>query len=233
MSSNPEQIPTYNVALLNAALAEISGARGRQTTLEARRPGLAIIDPQQIFLNRESPACVPDCESVTSNILLLAKIFRAADRPVVVTRHVENEGAERGTNPLFFLRVLTQNDPLSEIIPQLIDHQNADQATDLVITKNRHDAFSHGLPEILKDIDVLFLAGVKTPLCVLATATGLARYGITPAVVADACAARNPADHIAALRCLAAGHSWILTTAEVTDYMKKSVPATNRDRRHG
>jgi nicotinamidase-related amidase len=189
----------------------VAGLRGRRGVLLTTAPGLIIVDAQRIFLDRESPAVLRRAEAVTARLLLLAAVFRARGRPVVFTRHVETPSMARGTVPSFFPRPITDDDPLSAIISGLAGHVRADN----LLVKDRHDAFSRGLPQILGGVDVLFIAGAQTPLCVLSTALGLARHGIVPAAIHDACAARDPRAHDAAIRCLAAGHAHVRTTDEV------------------
>lgn len=176
----------------------------------SRRPGLVVIDAQRIFLDPASPACVMDAENVAGNLARLTEGFRSAGLPVLFTRHLEPASGPRGTNPLFFPRPLVEHDPLSALTPRIHDLA----ITSEILVKDRHDAFSHGLPESLTGTGILFLAGVRTGLCVLSTALGLARHRIVPVVVADACADRHPAIHEAALRCLSAGHAHVRTTGE-------------------
>jgi len=189
--------------------------RGRHIEFAVRRPGLAIIDAQRIFLDPISPARLHGSDHVMANVLLLAATFRAMDLPVVFTRHIERPDRPRGTIPEFFPRPLTPDDPLSEMMPGLSGHMKDGQP----LEKCRHDAFCDGIPDVLAGVDVLFVAGVQTNLCILSTALGLARHSIVPVVVSDACAARERADHCAAIRCLGSGHAFIRTTDETLRFL--------------
>lgn len=189
--------------------------RGRRHDLSIRRPGLAVIDAQRIFLDPISPARLPGSDQVMANILLLAATFRALKLPIVFTRHIEAPDQPRGTIPEFFKRPLTPDDPLSEMMPGLSGH-----LTDgMPISKSRHDAFADGIPDALAQVEVLFVAGVQTNLCILSTALGLARHRIVPVVISDACAARDRADHCAAIRCLGSGHAFIRTADETLRFL--------------
>ena len=72
-----------------------------------------------------------------------------------------------------------------------------------------------GLVRRAAGCDALVLAGVQTPLCVLATALDAARTPLVPVVAADACAARTAAEHEAALRVLSCGHAHVATIDEI------------------
>lgn len=194
---------------------DLSCTRSRTEPLPDGPAGLVIIDPQRLFLDPASPICVPDADRTTANILKIAGIFMKSNLPIVATRHLEDD--MRGTNPVLFPRALTSLDPMSNLIAGLNDACSSGKIP--IREKNSHDAFSSGLPVELENVDILFMAGVLTPLCVLATAIGLARHGIFPVVIFDACAAKTAADHHAALRCLAAGHAWLRTTEETADFL--------------
>ncbi len=177
------------------------------------RAGLVVIDAQRLFLDPLSPARVTDPESVISNSRLLASLFLTLGLPVLFTRHVEPDTAPRGTLAEFFPHPLSPSDPMSVLAPDF------DDLTPLTATmdKDSHDAFSRGLHPSFTNVTTLYLTGVRTPLCVLATALGLARFGITPVVVHDACSARFRSDHDAALRCLLTGHARVRCTAEAME----------------
>ncbi len=200
------------------AYTGLEDLRGRKALLEIRRPALAVIDAQRIFLDPASPACLPDADRVVSGIASLVRIFRARKLPVVFTRHIESVTGPRGTISTFFPRPLAADDPLSEFPESIATMTHAGES----FIKSGHDAFCETLPEGVAGSDALFLAGVQTPLCVLATALGLARRHIVPIVIADACAARDEVSHVAAIRCLGAGHAHIRFLREVPEILDSS-----------
>jgi len=195
------------------AYACLDGIRGRSAPLLASSPALIVIDPQRLFLDRSSPACLPDAESVVSNIAQLVEIFRQRNLSIVFTRHAEPADGQRGTFADFFPRALTAADPLSAIVPSIANLIRPGE----LITKSRHEAIGAEMPAGLKDSDAIFMAGVQTHLCVMASAICLGARGILPVIVADACGARDVETHFSALLCLGSGHAHIRYLREIAE----------------
>lgn len=190
----------------------IDGLRGRRVPFGFKRPGLAVIDVQGIFVSETSPSYIPAWNAVASNVLGLIREFDRRKLPVVLTRHVHKTGDDGGVLGHFFGgKLILAEDRLSEIPPEV----QACASSPVIWKKDRHDCFSAGLPGVFSEVDSLVVAGVQLPLCVAATATGLARHGVVPVVAADACAARDEGSHLATLRVLACGHSHVMSVSEI------------------
>lgn len=63
--------------------------------------------------------------------------------------------------------------------------------------------------------DQVVVAGIESHVCVLQTVLGLKEAGFNPAVVADACASRDPANYQAAMARMAAGGAEVATVEMV------------------
>jgi nicotinamidase-related amidase len=194
------------------ALPFLNHARGRRELPELDRAALVLVDLQRLFVDPASPAWVRGWEETAPRARRLARACAARGWTVAATRHVHSAGDDGGVMGCFFERLQRDGDVMSELLPELCDW-----APDLsVVSKARFSALSEpSVAAAAEEAGVVLLAGVQTHLCVLASALDAASRGVTPVVVADACAARTEALHQSALRVLAAGHSYVATVDEV------------------
>ncbi len=199
--------------VLASITAALEGTRGRRPLPGLNRAALVLLDLQRIFVDRASPAFLPAWPAVEPNARRLAATFRAAGRPVIMTRHVHPPSDPGGTLVHFFGRLLTADDPLSGL------HGSWEPGPqDVVVDKPRHSAFERStLAETLAQIecDVVVLAGVQAHLCVLATAVEAGSHDLLPVVALDAVAAPSLALHTSSLRALSGGLAWIATVDEI------------------
>lgn len=191
-------------------MLELAGLRGRRISVPPGRTALIVIDPQVIFIDPHSPACLASWSAVAPNVVMLVKTFVERKLPVAITRHLDVSSVNRSTE-LFFPRRITRDDPLSEIAPAFTEFLPFVE----VVEKSKFQAPVDRLLSVLNRCDNVVVTGVQAQLCVLATVLGLGAAGIIPVVVADGIAAPGIQDHIAALRVMAAGHACILTAEEV------------------
>ncbi len=190
----------------------LKGRRGRRDFADLTRPVLVLVDLQRLFCEPDSPAYLSGWSEAAPRALELARAFLGAGWPVLATRHGHQPDDEGALIGRFFGRLLASDDPLAGLLPALESLVPAEA----VYLKDRHSIFcSAPLVERLRGHDALVLAGVQTPLCVLASALDAPRFGLTPVVAADATAARGDAEHLAALTCLAEGHAQVATVAEI------------------
>lgn len=197
-------------------LQELARHRGRRPFDDLRRPGLVVLDAQLLFCDPGSPAFVRAWPDAAPRVARLAAAFLEANLPVVFTRHCHPADDAGGLIARFFGRLQRAHDPLVALLPEL----EPLWARAAVVDKARHSAFSQQrVAQLLAGCDSVALCGVQTPLCVLASAVDAARVGLTPLVVADACAARDADDHRAALRSLACGHAHICSAAELLGHL--------------
>jgi len=193
-------------------LTSPEASRGRQPFFDLRRPGLVVLDAQRLFCEPGAPVWLPGWAEAEPRAQRLAEAFLDRGRPVVFTRHAHPEDDDGGLIARLFGRMLRAGDPWSALLPAL----EPLRSRALVVDKARHSALSApAVAEALAGCDALVLAGVQTPLCVLATALDAARTPLVPVVAADACAARTAAEHEAALRVLSCGHAHVATIDEI------------------
>ena len=190
-------------------LKGLEGSRGRRSAVRPGRCALVLIDLQKIFTDPSSPAFVPSWPAISVNVLKLVRIFSERKLPVVATRHIHRNSS--GVIGNFFKRPLTASDPLSE----LDDFASRLSGDTQGIEKDTFAAFADGLPYSLEGVDVVIVCGVQTQRCVLATAIDLHRFGKTPIVLVDGCAAQDEERHLHALEILSDGHAHLATTDEV------------------
>jgi nicotinamidase-related amidase len=186
-------------------------ARGRGPLPALDDAALVLVDLQEIFCSKKSPAFVVSWPAAARRAFSLAETFIGRGLPVIVTRHVHRTAADGAVLRHFFGHVLTDEDPLSALIPAA----RALIPPAVLHEKAAHACFAGSVPAALSGRRYAVLAGVQTQLCVLATAVDLARLGIVTVVAADACAAPRMEDHAAALRVLASGHAHVSKTAAV------------------
>jgi len=188
---------------------------------------LLLVDLQALFTAPNSPARLAGWPAAKIGCLQLLATARKLGRPVLWTRHVHPPDDRDSAIEHFFGRLITSQDPLSEIGPDCRPEQD-----EPVIEKARHSAFwNTDLQERLRNqgVDTLVIAGVQTALCVLATAADANSRDIVPVVVADACAAKRIEEHDAAVTALASGLAHVTDTAEiVTAWNNQNHPALAR-----
>jgi nicotinamidase-related amidase len=212
--------PSYSDIYLSQLLQSLKGTRGRQPIAGLRRPGLVVLDLQRLFADPQSPAFLPHWLECQPRCFKLIEAFLHAGRPVIFTRHVHGPDDDGFLIGRFFGRLQRSDDPLSELISDVRSWASCA----FVVDKDRHSALLQ--PEVaerLTGCDSIVLTGLQTPLCVLATALDAPRLRLVPVVVMDATAARTQELHLAALRCLAAGHAYVATMQEVFDFLQRTV----------
>jgi nicotinamidase-related amidase len=203
---------TNSERVLGSITAALRGTRGRRSLPDLSGAALVLLDLQRVFVDPDSPAFLPAWPTVEPQARRLAAAFRAAHRPVVMTRHVHDPGDEGGTLSHFFGRLLTADDPLSELSPSWEPGPQ-----DTVIDKPRHSAFARStLTDVLGEARVVVLAGVQAHLCVLATAVEAGSRDLLPVVALDAIAAPSLGQHTATLVALSGGLAWLATVDEIT-----------------
>ena len=177
------------------------------------RAALLVVDMQEFFLDRRSPAYLPPGRAALLNTRRLVEAFRRAGRPVLFTLHAHADpGRDGGLMAAWWDRLCVAGSPGARIAPVL-------EAPDCdVYRKTGYSAFSN--PDLEKRLRAekiahLVLAGVKTDLCVESTARSAFDLGWLTFVAADATAARSEEQHIAALRAMARGFSVVTRAEEV------------------
>lgn len=194
-------------------LRELEGERRRDLPFVADQAALLVVDMQEFFLDRRSPAYLPPARAALLNARRLVESFRRAGRPVLFTVHAHEDPVRDGSlMKLWWDEVCRAGSPEARVAA-VLEPRQAD-----VYRKTGYGAFSNPALERrlrAEGVSQLVLAGVKTDFCVESTARAAFDLGWLTFVAADATAARTEAQHVAALRALARGFSVVTRAEEV------------------
>lgn len=179
-----------------------------------QRPALLVVDVQNYFFDRRSPAFLPGAPALLPRINLLVAAAATAGWPVVCTVHHAPSSA-------------------GNLMAERWDHLPSGWEAELhpglrclpgcrVVAKQHFSAFHRtGLAAALRRRGTthLVLCGVMTHLCVDTTARHGFMLGLRPVVAGDACCSKDAEYHRAALRCLRHGFARVGTTAAILKAM--------------
>ncbi len=194
-------------------LKALASERPREVPFDPARAALLVVDMQEFFLDRRSPAYLPPARAVLRNTRRLVEAFRRAGRPVFFSVHAHRDPCrDNGLMVRWWKEVCREGSPEARVAP-VLEPRPAD-----VYRKTGYSAFSN--PKLAvrlraRGIRQLFLAGVKTDLCVESTARAAFDLGWPTFVAADATAARTEEQHVAALRAMARGFSVVTRSDDV------------------
>ncbi len=193
-------------------MKELSRERARDLAFIPGKSALLVVDMQEFFLNRRSPAYLPGARAVLLNVRRLVDAFRKAGRPVLFTLHAHEE--DGGLMKLWWNSACSAGSPQARIA-EILEPRPGD-----VFQKSRYSAFSN--PDLGKrlrseGISQLVVAGIKTDLCVESTARAAFDLGVLTFIPADATAARTEDQHLQALRSLARGFSLVMCTDRLVE----------------
>lgn len=167
----------------------------KQTQLGLEDTALLVVDMQNDFVKEDGKLFVPSAAKTITPIGGLIKKARQSSVPVIYTQdwHFENDPEFRiwGEHAL-------AGSWGAEIIEEL-----APKSTELVIRKQRYDAFfGTSLDYILrvKKVNTLVITGTVANICVLHTAASAALRWYNVVLVADAISALDDFDYHATLR---------------------------------
>lgn len=172
---------------------------------------LLVIDLQHYFLEPENHAFIPSAEAILGNIRQLAGFFRTHNRPVIFTRHL-NDDDDAGSMAYWWRDLIRDNTRESELIGDMKEE------SDIVVIKSQFDAFHKtDLQDILFSRNVVYpvICGVMTNLCCETTTRSAFVRGFRPVMPIDATAAYNRKYHLATFHNLCFGFMPLLTTQEV------------------
>jgi nicotinamidase-related amidase len=193
-----------------------SGIKTRKWNGILRNSALIVTDLQNYFLSSDSHAFIPSAEPVIPNIQKLIEIFRNNNRPVIFTKHINDEDNAQSMNYWW-------KDLVREGTPSAGFYGNLCLPDDIIITKHQYDAFHQTeLEKLLIENSVMYpvICGVMANLCCETTVRSAFVQGFRPVLPIDATAAYNRDLHIATFRNLAFGFSPLMTTQEIIDQLQ-------------
>ena len=148
---------------------------------------LLIIDVQNGFVSDTTQFVLPRLHQLTSEF---------TDGPIVATKFINQDGTGF-TDIMHWGRL--KNEPETSLIPFV------EERSSLIVEKNTYTAY---IPEVVvffqrNNIREVYLAGIDTDCCVLATAISLFEHNIRPVVLERYCASNGgEKSHLAALRVM-------------------------------
>jgi isochorismate hydrolase len=147
------------------ALSPLS-AHHADITFRRERSALLVLDVQEYFLRPTSHAFIPSAPAILPNLQLLITNYRAANRPIIFTRHL-NTDADAAMMSRWWRDVIRADAPDSVLSPAL------DTSAGVIIEKSQYDAFYRTqLDDVLRErgVEQVVVTGVMTHLCCETTA---------------------------------------------------------------
>lgn len=179
--------------------------------LSFSKPALLVIDVQNYFFDKNSPAYLQGSDRVLANIQELINKLRPKNIPIVATIH------EGGNHQMYkwWGNVIESN--WAKLMIE-------DSAFDYIIRKDTYDAFYNTILEnVLNslDIDQIIITGVMTHLCCETTARSAFVRGFDVIMVEDCLWDKDEWYHYASLKNLAHGFSIIASSDEIVECIFK------------
>jgi nicotinamidase-related amidase len=206
-----------------AWLENIRPFNHHEMRLNLEKSALLVIDMQQFFLDPESPTFTCGGLAIIPRLKRLIGSFRAAERPVIFTRHVHHPGdIDAGIMGWWWKGKCLEGSPESEIHPEL-----APQANEKVVFKHRYSAFYNtDLETVLRCLraEDLVISGVMTNLCCESTARDAYFRDYRIIVPADGMGTVNEEMHVASLLNLAFGFAFVTTSDRIISQLRKAEP---------
>ena len=172
---------------------------------------LLVLDMQDYFIEAASHAWVPSAAAILPGIQALVEAYQGRGWPVIFTQHL-NTPADAGQMAAWWRELLTAENPLSQVTPQL------EPAQGQVIPKNQYDAFyATPLEARLRKLGVsqVVVCGLMTHLCCETTARSAFVRGFEVFFCVDGTATYNEDFHRASLLNLAHGFAALALVKEL------------------
>ncbi len=203
---------------LEDLLTELRDTRKRHPfDLSASKTALLVLDMQKYFLEPTSHAYIPSSKAIIPRINDLIRIFREINRPIIFTRHLNDEQNAKLMS-VWWKDLIRSDQPKSEI-----DDDLAYEGMTL-INKSQYDAFYNtDLEKILHEqgIEQLIVCGVMTHLCCETTIRSAFVRGFECFFPIDATAAYNLDQHRATFTNLSHGFAIPTNCKTIIKELKK------------
>lgn len=194
----------------------MQGQKQRSFSFHPDRAALLVLDMQDYFLLPESHAFIPSAAAVFPNIKILVQGFTAANRPVIFTKH-ENEENNAGMMLHWWRELLTPTHPLGFI------HRDFSPDPAQILRKTHYDAFlDTELKTVLdaNDVEQVVITGVMTHLCCETTARSAFMQNYHVFFCVDGTATYNQIFHQNTLTNLAHGFANLVLSDTILNKME-------------
>jgi nicotinamidase-related amidase len=206
-----------------AWLEKIRPFNQHEMRLNIEKSALLVIDMQQFFLDPNSQTFTCGGQAIIPRLKRLIGSFRAADRPVIFTRHVHHPGdLDAGIMEWWWKGKCLEGSPESEIHPELVPLEN-----EKVVFKHRYSAFYNtDLETVLRCLKAedLVISGVMTNLCCESTARDAYFRDYRVFIPADGTGTVNEDMHLASLLNLAFGFAFVTTSDQIISQLRNGEP---------
>ena len=201
-------------------LEAIAPFNQHQMDVNKDKAALLVIDMQEFFLSPSSPSFTCGGLAIIPNLKKLIGAFRAANRPVIYTRHVHHpQRLDAGIMEWWWEGMCLEGSPESEIHDEI-----APQSREKVILKHRYSAFYNtDLETILRclKIEDLVITGIMTNMCCESTARDAYYRDYRVFFLADGTGSVNEEMHRASLLNLAFGFAYVTNAGNVMQQLSK------------
>ncbi|WP_293048652.1 isochorismatase family cysteine hydrolase [Pandoraea sp.] len=228
-------VQMHNIQVRQEILDRVMARRGRVNFFEEMAPSqtaLVVIDMQNTFCAKGSPAEVAPSRGIVPNINALTPQLRSVGVPVIWVLHANTQHAGKSDWDLFYnhvvagevrSRTLVSNAPENQAIYSELEAED----NDIVIVKNRYSALipgSSSLERVLRSMGVntILVAGTKTNICCESTARDAMMMDFKVAMLSDCCAALSDEEHRAALENIIQQFGNVMTGEEALRMLKSN-----------
>lgn len=195
-------------------MEELSRFKLRGEALRPGKSGLLVVDLIDFFVDRNSPAYLPQSRAAVLGAERLLSAFRAAGRPVFFVRHAHRDPERDGGLMTGWWAKVCREGRAGALVTAAL----APRRGETVLRKTRYSAFSNPrlAPALRRaGVEDLVVCGLATNLCVESTARAAFDLGLRTFVPADATVAHDEQLHLGALRSLAQGFSRVTLTGDI------------------
>jgi biuret amidohydrolase len=208
---------------IDKILSAIKRYQHNKLILNPKKSALIVIDMQNDFLNKKSPAYTENAQYIIPNIQKLIKTARKEKIPVIYTTHChEDPKIDGGMTAQWWSDIqnkqtLVAGTKGAEIIKEL-----KPLSKEKIIYKHRYSAFYNTDLEIyLRGLGVtdLIITGIMTGICCESTARDAFQRDFRVFMIGDATAAGDDELHLNSLKILAYAFAYILTANEIIKMM--------------
>lgn len=202
-------------------LEKIAPFNTHQMTLDIEHAALLVIDMQKFFLDPESKTFTSGGPPILPNIKKLIEAFRAADSPVIFTKHVHHaDGIDAGIMAWWWEGMCIEGSRESEVSEEIAPLPHEKQ-----VLKHRYSSFYNtDLETILRcqHIRDVVICGIMTNMCCETTARDAYQRDYRVFFPADATGSIVEEMHVASLLNLALGFAYVNTTDEIVSQIQNS-----------